>query len=403
MTRKHWACLLLPLAALACGCSMSGVRETLSKPLAALQPSERRLSPEFREAQKLFKDPERTLLSYARMKEDNEEYGEARERYRELTVAYPESVDARLGLARIEMATGRIEEAEQILQELAKQHPENVSIFMETGRMYANREEWSKAIAQFEKACSLKPEDQMARYELGLACIRTQQMDSAVQHLTFAVGESAAMYNIGYVLQEQGRTAEARDWYQKALDSHPDPRTALQSRQMLSKLNVTDEQAAALAAAAVPRSAQHPLSASVPRIAPRASQSAGLGSSGPASTRTVTASHASGLQPQRAYGSAVQTASWGTTSGPPVSAAVAHQPVAAPATAAAPAAAGTATYGIDQVPQWHGPATTARPETTGGHAPVMTAPAAVRQTVTVRQPSATPAPVQDPPAWRSRQ
>jgi hypothetical protein len=53
------------------------------------------LSPEFREAQKTFRrNTPKALLAWARYQEDVGEYSEALRRYRELTVAYPESIDA---------------------------------------------------------------------------------------------------------------------------------------------------------------------------------------------------------------------------------------------------------------------------------------------------------------------
>lgn len=194
------------------------------------------LSKEFREAQRSLNNPESALLSNALLKEDNEEYAEARERYREILIGYPENIDAQLGLARIENITGRKEQAEKILTSLAEKHPRNVAVQLELGRMYASREQWPDAISAMNKACDSKPEDQTARFELGLAYIRANRVNDALPHLTFAVGESAARYNIGYVMQEQGRNEEAIRWYEEALSSHPDQRTALQAQQMLSKL-----------------------------------------------------------------------------------------------------------------------------------------------------------------------
>lgn len=246
--RKRFTCLLLPLLAISSGCSGSGFRDNWSGMMAGngfrqKQPAflldgepAQEVSKEFKEAQKLFKDPERVLLSYARMKEDHEEYAEARAKYREIITAYPKNVDACLGLARIEIATGRMEQAQRILVQLAEKHPKNSAVYIESGRMFSKLDQYPDAIRQFEKACELNPNDQNARYELGLAFIKLNQLDDAMSHLTFAVGESAAMYNIGYLLQEQGRLTEAAAWYRRALKAHPDEKTAHQAQQMLAKL-----------------------------------------------------------------------------------------------------------------------------------------------------------------------
>ncbi len=240
--RKRLILFLLPLIPISSGCATSGLRDGWSKSVAAigLGPKET-VSKEFREAQRVFKDPETTLLSYARMKEDNEEYAEAREKYREFLIGYPNNVEARLGMARIEIATGRMDQAYEILTTLAEKYPANASVRTEMGRMYSSQDNWTAAIEHFQKASEINPSDQMIRYELGLACVRANRTEEAVPHLSFAVGESAAMYNIGYVLQDSGRNTEAIEWYQKALASHPDARTAFQSQQMLSKLTQSEE------------------------------------------------------------------------------------------------------------------------------------------------------------------
>jgi tetratricopeptide (TPR) repeat protein len=199
------------------------------------------LSPEFREAQKTFRrNTPKALLAWARYQEDVGEYSEALRRYRELTVAYPESIDAHLGLARVENTTGRFEQAEQILTKLAAEHPDNTQIRLELGQLYSQREDWNSATAAFEQACRISPHDQTCRYELGIAMARNGLLEQALPHLTFAVGGPAAHYNIGYLLHEEGENTEAAEWLQQALSMHPDQKTADQSRRLLATLDLSD-------------------------------------------------------------------------------------------------------------------------------------------------------------------
>lgn len=228
------------------GCAMNGMKSPIRNPLASLdfrqsnstRASETDLSPEFRAAQKEFKkDPEGTLLAWALWQEDVGEYGEARKKYRELLVAYPDNIEAQLGLARIELSCGRVKQAEDILLAVAKQRPTNASVRLELGRLYTHQEDWQKAIAAFEDASSMDRENQVCRYELGVAFARCHRYDQALSHLTYAVGESAANYNIGYVLHEQGNDADATEWFQNALQTHPDTRTAEKTQAMLAQLS----------------------------------------------------------------------------------------------------------------------------------------------------------------------
>jgi tetratricopeptide (TPR) repeat protein len=195
------------------------------------------LSPEFREAQKTFrKNTPKALLAWARYQEDVGEYAEAIRRYRELSIAYPDNIEARLGLARVENTTGRFEQAEEILKELAARYPDNTQIQLELGHLYSKREDWNAATAAFEQACRVSPHDQLCRYELGIALARGGLFDDALPHLTFAVGSPAAHYNIGYILHEEGRDAEAADWLTHSLSLHPDQKTAAQARRLLAQI-----------------------------------------------------------------------------------------------------------------------------------------------------------------------
>jgi len=195
------------------------------------------VSPEFREAQKVFKkDPEGTLLAWARWQEDVGEYGEARKKYRELLIAYPDNIEAQLGLARIELSCGRTQQAEEILTAVAKTRPSNAPVRLELGRLYSQQENWPKAIAAFEDASAIDTENQVCRYELGVAFARSHRFDQALSHLTYAVGSSAANYNIGYVLHEQGNDAEAAEWFRNAMNAHPDAKTAQKTNAMLAKM-----------------------------------------------------------------------------------------------------------------------------------------------------------------------
>lgn len=196
------------------------------------------LSPEFIAAQKtLKKNPEKTLLAWARYQEDIGEYAEARRKYRELQIAYPDNLEAHLGMARIEMLTGRSKQAEQILTDLVKEHPDSTAVRISIGQMYSQQEKWDEAIRAFEDACEIDRENQDCRYELGVAFARVGNYDQALSQLTFSVGESAAHYNIGYILHEQGRDADAAEWFRNALSLHPDHQTADKSKAMLAKLN----------------------------------------------------------------------------------------------------------------------------------------------------------------------
>jgi tetratricopeptide (TPR) repeat protein len=297
------------------------------------------LSKEYLAAEKGLDDPERTNLSFARWKEDMGQYQEAKGRYREILTANPDNLPARMGIARIEFETGRVTEAQKILLDAAQRHPNSSDVWLELGRIQAGQEKWNESVASFQKAADIDSTDQVARYELGIALARGNQLEQALPHLEYSVGESAALYNIGYVLQEQNRRDEAIAWFERALQAHPDERTKGQSQQMLARLGVNPELNATqrIAAQTPRRSAAKPANpfATVSQPAQPASSVV----SAQVRTETETQITPSQLEPPH----------W-TNTPDPQPARRNIQPAAA-----SNIESGRASYSFQETPQWNGP------------------------------------------------
>lgn len=208
------------------------------------------VSSDFRAAKKELKSADETLIKYAQMREDMGNYDVALDRYRELLADNADNVEARLGIARIEYKNGRVHEAEQILKAAARRHPQNLQVWVDMGKIQSDRQQYGAAIQSLQKAVALDDSSQVARFELGLALARGDRLEEARSHLAFAVGESAALYNIGFVLNEAGRTEEALHFFEQTLDSFPNDQTKKSATQMVASLQQgiplpTNEQLAA--------------------------------------------------------------------------------------------------------------------------------------------------------------
>ena len=194
------------------------------------------VSTSYRKAKRELKNADLTMLKFARWSEEKGDHAEAKERYQDVLADNPENVEARLGIARVEFATGRKAEAEEILKLTAHRHPDEAEVWIERGRVQSAQEQWGAAVQSLTKAVQLQPSSQEAQYELGLALARSDRLDEAQSHLAQAVGESPALYNIGYVLYEADRPEEAAHWFDRALKSHPDERTRTMARRMLKDI-----------------------------------------------------------------------------------------------------------------------------------------------------------------------
>lgn len=210
-------------------------KPNLNDPLAIVT-ANTEISDDFKIAKRELKSADATLLKYAQMREDMGNHSVALDRYREILADNPDSIDARLGIARVEYKTGRVHEAEEILKATARRHPQNLQVWIDMGKIQSEREQYAAAIHSLQRAVKLDSTSQVARFELGLALARNNQLDEAKGHLSFAVGDSAALYNIGYVLHDGGRDADAVRWFQEALGSYPDARTRKSAKDMIASL-----------------------------------------------------------------------------------------------------------------------------------------------------------------------
>lgn len=195
-----------------------------------------KVSPGFKTAKKELKAADSTLLSFAKWSEDRGDHEEAQRRYRDLLADDPDNVDARLGIARVEFKSGRKLEAEKILQSTVRKFPANTEAWIETGRLYSQMEQWGKAVQSFEKAIDLDYHNRTAQYEMGIALAHNERLSEAVDHLTIAGGQSAALYNVGFILHQSGRNEEAAEWFKRSMASQPDEQTRRNAGQMLATL-----------------------------------------------------------------------------------------------------------------------------------------------------------------------
>ena len=188
----------------------------------------------------LGRSTDSTMLAFAAWKVEQGKYLEARNTYQNILAGDPQNVQARVGMAQIEFETGRKQQAEDILKATVQMHPKSAEAQLELGRLYVKQKQWGRAIPTIQQAVALAGSDQNlnrnANYELGLALAQNNQHDEALGPLTIATGRSSAMYNIGFLLSEQGRTEEAANWVRQSLSNNPDQRTRSTAEKMLASL-----------------------------------------------------------------------------------------------------------------------------------------------------------------------
>lgn len=201
---------------------------------------DRKVSPTFKMAKReLDKSATSTIMKFARWREDMSDFEEAKKQYMDVLADNPDHLGARLGVARVEYSTGHKQEAEKILVATTKKFPNAANAWVELGRVYSSQEKWEQAVASFRSAVKTDSSDRLANYELGVALARSGELEDAHRYLAVAGGDSAAYYNVGYILHEAGRSQDAADWTRKALASKPDEKTRASAEQLLTTLGRT--------------------------------------------------------------------------------------------------------------------------------------------------------------------
>lgn len=119
---------------------------------------------------------------------------------------------------------------------------QSISILAE---VLANSGRVAEAIPWYEKAVAQQPEDEQLRLAFGRALARNGSAFDAELQLQKAVDlaptDPLAAYYLAQLYDQMSpsRLADARAWYQKAIDINPDSVVATQARQRLSELDAT--------------------------------------------------------------------------------------------------------------------------------------------------------------------
>ncbi len=178
------------------------------------------------------KDPKKLHLAYGQWEESQQNYIDARKSYQSALQKDPKSVDALLGLARLDELAGRHAEAKATLEKAAKLGPKHPALLVAYANMYAKEERWDLAVDSLRTAVDESPDDLNLRFQYATALARSGNIDDSLVEYTRAVGPANAHYNVAYILAEAGSDRAAMDHAQKALAKSPGHTQArsLQSR-----------------------------------------------------------------------------------------------------------------------------------------------------------------------------
>lgn len=180
-----------------------------------------------------LKDEAQLHLKWAQLQEHNGRPQEARKSYETVLREKPKSVQAILGLARLDQLAGRLSEAEAGYQKALALEPRNPHVLNSAGHFYASQRRWDRAIELLRAAMLAAPDEPKYEHDLAVALARSGKYADALAHFTRTVGQPQAHYNLGYILYEAGRLEEAEAHFVHAATLKPDLQ---QARMMLGRI-----------------------------------------------------------------------------------------------------------------------------------------------------------------------
>lgn len=165
--------------------------------------------------------PETVHLAYGRWQEQQKQFPQARESYQRALQYEPRSAEALLGLSRMDRLAGRTSQAEEHLKRADKLRPNDPLVAAGWGEHYAAMGNMSQAVAKYREAISLAPQEAVYKHQLAIALTNAGDLDGGYDVFASIVSPAEAHYNIGYLLQQQGKTSEAEQEFQQALALNP--------------------------------------------------------------------------------------------------------------------------------------------------------------------------------------
>lgn len=210
------------------------------------------------DAEAQLKDPERLRLSFAKMSEQQGDYKAARDAYLEASAENPQSPEAILGLARLDLLAGRIPAAERQFLRAYQVAPENSLVIESLGQFYLTQDRFDEAVRHLSRGIELTPGNNRMRHRLAVALAKQGNIAAAEPHFAQSVGDAEADYNIGLILYEQGQTRRAEERFLSAVLKKP---TLAQAQHWLDVVRQEPVNAAEaqLAAASQPAAERQPV------------------------------------------------------------------------------------------------------------------------------------------------
>jgi tetratricopeptide (TPR) repeat protein len=175
----------------------------------------------------------------AQMCERQGDIPQARNNFQRALAMWPGHVEVLRAAARMEDRQGNLPLAENLYQQAVTANPQHAGAFNDLGLCLARQGKLDPSLQVLEQAVQLQPAKSLYRNNAATVLVEMRQDQRALAHLAAVHGAADANYNIGQLLVQRGRSADAAPYFQAALQQKPDMQVAQDALAKLQGAQVT--------------------------------------------------------------------------------------------------------------------------------------------------------------------
>jgi len=169
----------------------------------------------------------------AQMCERQGDIPQARQNLQRALAMWPGNAEVLRAAARMEDRQNNLPLAESLYQQAVAANPQNAAALNDLGLCLARQGKLEPSLQVIEQAIQQQPDKALYRNNAATVLVEMRQDQRALAHLAAVHNPADASFNLGQLLVERGRSADAAPYFQAALQQNPGMQ---QAQEALAKL-----------------------------------------------------------------------------------------------------------------------------------------------------------------------
>jgi tetratricopeptide (TPR) repeat protein len=157
----------------------------------------------------------------AQMCERQGDLPQARQNLQRALSMWPGNADVLRAAARMEDRQSNLPLAESLYQQAVTSNPQNAAALNDLGLCLAREGKLEPSLQVLEQAVHLQPDKSLYRNNAATVLVEMRQDQRALGHLAAVHNPAEANFNLGQLLVDRGRPADAVPYFQTALQLNP--------------------------------------------------------------------------------------------------------------------------------------------------------------------------------------